>query len=67
MGDKLFDKQPNKTNYMEQRPSWEADSHSASQDIPEFYGGQLPCSQGPTTGPYSEPDASSPHLPTLFP
>jgi hypothetical protein len=27
----------------------------------------LPCLQGPTTGPYPEPDASSPQLPTLFP
>jgi hypothetical protein len=23
--------------------------------------------QGPTTGPHPEPDASSPHLPILFP
>jgi len=28
--------------------------------------GSLLCSEGPTTGPYCEPDASSPHLPTLF-
>jgi hypothetical protein len=25
------------TNYMEQSPSWEADSHSASQEFPGFY------------------------------
>jgi len=24
------------------------------------------CSQEPATGPYSKPDASSPHHPTLF-
>jgi len=29
--------------------------------------GSLPYSQQPTTDPYPEPDASSPHLPTLFP
>jgi len=29
--------------------------------------GSLPCSQGPATGPYPVPDASSPHLPFLFP
>jgi hypothetical protein len=28
--------------------------------------GSLPCSQEPASGPYSEPDASSPHVPTLF-
>jgi len=26
----------------------------------------LSCPQEPATGPYLEPDASSPHLPTLF-
>jgi hypothetical protein len=29
--------------------------------------GSLPCSEDPTTGPYPQPDASSAHLPTLFP
>jgi len=29
--------------------------------------GSLPCSQVPTTGPYPEPEKSSPHLVTLFP
>jgi len=27
----------------------------------------LPCSQQPAIGPYPEPDASSPHIPTYFP
>jgi hypothetical protein len=45
-----------------------ADNHSAGQKIPAFMEpkGSLPCSQEPTTDPYLEPDASSPHLPTLF-
>jgi hypothetical protein len=29
--------------------------------------GSLPCSQEPATGSCPEPDASSPHFPTLFP
>jgi hypothetical protein len=29
--------------------------------------GSLLCFQKHDTGPYPEPDASSPHLPTLFP
>jgi hypothetical protein len=29
--------------------------------------GSLPCSQQSATGPYPDPDASSPHLPTLVP
>jgi hypothetical protein len=53
---------------MEKSPS-EANSHSASQEYfapfiePE---GSLSCSRQPPTGPYPEPDESSPHLPTLF-
>jgi len=36
---------------------------------PTFYRTQkfITCSQEPTTGPYPELDASSPHLPTLLP
>jgi hypothetical protein len=29
--------------------------------------GSLPCSQEPTTGPYPEPDESTPHITILFP
>jgi hypothetical protein len=29
--------------------------------------GSLPCSQGPATSPYPEPDESSQQFPTLFP
>jgi len=28
--------------------------------------GSLPCSQEPTTGPYAEPDESSPYVLVLF-
>jgi hypothetical protein len=57
---------------MEQSTSWEANSHSASQEIkkfPAFYGNwsSLLCSQEPATGPYPEPYESNPHLPILFP
>jgi len=30
-------------------------------------GGSLPYSQDPATGPFPEPDESSPHISTLFP
>jgi hypothetical protein len=38
------------TNSMEQRASWEANSHSASQEIPPFMEleGSSPCSEEPT-------------------
>jgi hypothetical protein len=54
---------------MDHSPSWEADSHSASQIPPPFKEpeGSLPCSKEPAIGPYSEPDAASPHFLTLFP
>jgi hypothetical protein len=54
---------------MEQSSSGEANSHSANEEIPHFYmepKGSLPRSQGHATGPYTEPDESNPHLPTLF-
>jgi hypothetical protein len=55
---------------MEHSPSWEAYSHSASQEIPLIFikhEGSLPCSQKPTTGPYLEPDEFCPKLLNLFP
>jgi hypothetical protein len=42
------------TNYMEQSPSSEAKSHSASQETPPTFTkplGSLPCSEQPATGP----------------
>jgi len=55
------------TNSMEQSPTLEANSHSASQEISKFPGSPLSCSHKPTTNTYHEPDVSSPHLPALFP
>jgi hypothetical protein len=54
---------------MEQSPSWEANSHSASQEILRFMEtkGSLPCSQELATGLHPEPDESNPHLRTLLP
>jgi hypothetical protein len=48
--------------------SWEANSLSASQEIPRLLlpEGSLPCLQEPATGPYPEPDESSPQLPLYF-
>jgi hypothetical protein len=54
---------------MEQSPSWEAYSHSDSQEIPPSFvesEGSLQCSQEPTTGSYPEPDISSPQFSILF-
>jgi hypothetical protein len=53
---------------MEQSPSCEANSHSASQEILTFMEPELSLSfsEGPATGPYPDPDESSPHLYTLF-
>jgi hypothetical protein len=47
---------------MEHSLSWEADSHSSSQEIPPPFmesEGPLPCLQQPATGPYFGPDESS--------
>jgi len=54
---------------MEQSPSWEAEIHLASQEIPLPFTepeGSLPCWQQPTIDPYYAPDESNPQLPTLF-
>jgi hypothetical protein len=54
---------------MEQNPSSEANSHSAIQEIPPPFKEPKSSlrSHRPATGPYPEPDASSPHLLILFP
>jgi hypothetical protein len=55
---------------MEQSPSGEANSLSASQkNYSSFMEPErsLPYSQGPATSPYAEPDKSNLYLPTLFP
>jgi hypothetical protein len=54
---------------MQQNTSWEADSCSASQDIPCLMEpkGSLLFSQEPITSPYREPEESSLHLPILSP
>jgi hypothetical protein len=43
------------------KSTWEANSHSASQDIP-----RLSWILDPATGTYPEPAESSPHPPILF-
>jgi len=57
-------------NSMEHRPSWETNSHSASQEIPHFWRNpkvQLPWSQESATAPYFQTDGSSthPHIPFI--
>jgi len=49
------------TNPMEQSPSWEANSHSASQEILHLFCSLkfIPSSQEPATGSYPEPDISN--------
>jgi hypothetical protein len=53
---------------MEQSPSSEANSSSANQEIPAFYGtgSLLPCSQELATGTYPEPNEPRPGLHTVF-
>jgi hypothetical protein len=55
---------------MEQSPSWGANSHSASQEIPRFFMEPevlLHCLKKNTIDPYPEQYASSPQIITLFP
>jgi len=46
---------------------WEANIQLAKKSPPFMESKGLLLRQDPTTGPYPKPDASSPHLPTLFP
>jgi len=53
---------------MEQSPSWEANSHSASQEIPHLLRNLVVHYrvQRAHHCPYPEPDESSAHFPTIF-
>jgi hypothetical protein len=58
----------NITNFMELSPSWEAASSAATHRISQHFTepeGSLSCSQAPSTGPYPDPDQSSPNRPIL--
>jgi hypothetical protein len=54
---------------MELSSSWEAASRSVTQEIPYILWNpkfHLPYLQDPSTGPYPEPDESSPYHTVLF-
>jgi hypothetical protein len=56
------------TDFMKLSPSWETASWAGTQKFPQYFmepEGSLPCSQDPSTGPYPEPDRSSPYHPNL--
>jgi hypothetical protein len=57
------------SNYIERRPSREANKHLASQEIPHLLWNLKVhyCLQESITGPCPEADAFNPHLSTLFP
>ena len=57
------------TNSMEHSPSWEANTFSTSQEIPQIWWnpeGALPHLQVPTTCSYLEPDQTNPYPPSHF-
>jgi hypothetical protein len=54
------------TNYMEQSPSLEANSHSRNSLPCMEPKDSLLCSQDLTTGPYPEPVAPGPYFPFCF-
>jgi len=65
---KMKHKTTHTTNSVQQSPSWEASSRSASQEISRLLWnpeGSIPCSQEQATGSCPEPDESSPLSPNL--
>jgi hypothetical protein len=52
----------NITDSMEQNPSWEANTHSATQETPRSLWNRV---KKTATAPYPKPHESSPHLPTV--